>query len=268
MEFKIPLMAGQIARSLLRVVITLVVASILGRLALAYLPDFPGVGFFQIEFYLDEEGNFPSLYSALALAIASLLLFTIGKLEEDRQTRYYRSWKVLSGIFLYLSLDELLSLHEYLNVLRQLGLRGVFFYAWVIPAGLIVAVLCGVFYRFLMDLDPKVRNRIFLSGAVFVTGAIGFEILGSGIDERLGEPAIFTNLSYQIFMTTEESLEMLGIVMFIHTLLSYLNQYHGVREMTIHLSVRQRLWPCSIGGPVPESLNPQYSAIGSTIGKN
>jgi hypothetical protein len=85
-----------------------------------------------------------------------------------------------------------------------------------------------------------VRNRIFLSGAIFVTGAIGFEILGSGIDERLGETAILTNLSYQIFMTTEESLEMLGIVMFIHTLLSYLNQYHGVREIMIHLPVRQR----------------------------
>jgi hypothetical protein len=240
MEFRIPLMAGQVARKLLRVVIILVVASILGRLALAYLPDFPGAGFLQIEFYLDEEGNFPSLYSALALAIASLLLFTIGKLEENTQIRYHRSWKILSGIFLYLSLDELLSLHEYLNALRRLGLNGIFFYAWVIPAGLIIAALCPIFYGFLMDLNPKVRNRIFLSGSIFITGAIGFEMLGSGIDERLGEPAIFTNLSYQVFMTIEETLEMLGILMFIHTLLSYLNQSHGVREMMIHLPVRQR----------------------------
>jgi hypothetical protein len=239
MEFRISLMAGQVARIFLRVVIALVAASILGRLALVYLPDFPGAGFFEIEFYLDEEGNFPSLYSALALAIASLLLFTIGKLEENIQTSYHRAWKILSGIFLYLSLDELLSFHEYLNALRRLGLHGAFFYAWVIPAGLIVAVLCGIFYRFLMALNSKVRNRIFLSGAIFITGAIGFEILGSGIDERLGEPAIFTNLSYQLFMTTEESLEMLGILMFIHTLLSYLNQYHGVREMIIDLPARQ-----------------------------
>jgi hypothetical protein len=240
MEFRIPLIAGQVAKNLLRVVIILVGASILGRLALAYLPDFPGAGFLEIEFYLDEEGNFPSLYSALALAIASLLLFTIGKLEENIQRNYSQSWKILSGIFLYLSLDELLSLHEYLNALRQLGLHGAFFYAWVIPASLIVAILCGIFYRFLMHLNPKVRNRIFFSGAIFITGAVGFEILGSGIDERLGEPAIFTNLSYQVFMTIEESLEMLGIVTFIHTLLSYLNQYHGVREMMVHLSVRQR----------------------------
>jgi hypothetical protein len=41
-------------------------------------------------------------------------------------------------------------------------------------------------------------------------------------------------------MTIEEILEMLGVVMFIHTLLSYLNQHHGVREMMIHLPVRQR----------------------------
>jgi hypothetical protein len=240
MEFRIPLMAGQVARILLRVVIVLVMASVLGRLVLVYLPDFPGTGFLETEFYLDEEGNFPSLYSALALAIASLLLFTIGKLEENIQAKYSRAWKALSGIFLYLSLDELLSLHEYLNVLRQLGLHGAFFYAWVIPAGLMVAVLCGVFYQFLMDLNPKVRNRIFLSGFIFITGAIGFETLGSGIDERLGETAILTNLSYQIFMTIEEILEMLGVVMFIHTLLSYLNQHHGVREMMIHLPVRQR----------------------------
>jgi hypothetical protein len=240
MEFRIPLGAGRVARALLWIVITLVSASILGRLTLAYLPDFLGVGFLQTEFYLDEEGNFPALYSSLALAIASLLLFTISKLEEDIQADYYRSWKMLSGIFLYLSLDELLGVHEYLNALRRTGLKGAFFYAWVIPAALIVVVLLAVFYRFLMHLNPKVRNRICFSGAIFITGALGFEMLGSGIDERLGEPAIFTNLSYQIFMTAEEGLEMLGIVMFIHTLLSYLNQYHGVREMMIHLPERQR----------------------------
>ncbi|NJM47712.1 MAG: hypothetical protein HC860_17385 [Alkalinema sp. RU_4_3] len=239
MEFRIPLGAGQVSRILLRVVILLIVASILGRLTLAYLPDFPGVGFFQVEFYLDEEGNVPALYSALAMAIAALLLLTIGKLEQNIQAHYYRSWKMLSGIFLYLSMDELLGFHEYLNALRRVGLRGAFFYAWVIPAALIMVALCCIFYRFLISLNPKVRNRIVLSGAIFLTGAIGFEMLGSGIDERLGEPAIFTNLSYQVYMTLEEGLEMLGIVTFIHSLLSYLNQYHNVREMMIYLPMHQ-----------------------------
>jgi hypothetical protein len=251
MEFRIPLGAREVARVLLCVVMTLVAASVLGRLTLAYLPDFLGAGFLQNEFYLDEEGNFPALYSALALAIAALLLLTISKLEKNIQADYYRSWQMLSGIFLYLSVDELLGVHEYLNALRRAGLNGVFFYAWVIPAALIVIVLLAIFYRFLMQLHPKMRNRILLSGAIFITGALGFEMLGSGLDERLGEPAIFTNLSYQIFMTLEESLEMLGIVMFIYTLLSYLNQYHGVREITIHLPGRQHY-----DASHPEALSP------------
>jgi hypothetical protein len=56
-----------------------------------------------------------------------------------------------------------------------------------------------------------------LSGAIFVTGAIGFEMLGGKVIQEQG----FT-VEYAIYYTIEESLEMVGVVIFIFTLIGYI----------------------------------------------
>ena len=59
-----------------------------------------------------------------------------------------------------------------------------------------------------------------VSGAIFVFGAIGFEMLASRQFSIHGD--ISGDLMYAVFYTFEEFLEMLGIVVFIYTLLSYI----------------------------------------------
>ena len=57
-----------------------------------------------------------------------------------------------------------------------------------------------------------------ISGSLFVLGAIGFEILGGWQEEIYGKFGIF----YAICYTCEEFLEMLGVVIFNYSLLTYI----------------------------------------------
>lgn len=58
-------------------------------------------------------------------------------------------------------------------------------------------------------------NLFVLSGITFVAGAIGFELIGGREAELFGS----NNLTYSLYYTCEE---MLGVVIFIYTLLTYI----------------------------------------------
>ena len=64
-----------------------------------------------------------------------------------------------------------------------------------------------------------------ISGSIFVLGAIGFELLGGRQADLYGT----NNVLYSIITTSEELLEMLGIAIFIYTLLTYIvNQFEAL----------------------------------------
>ena len=68
-----------------------------------------------------------------------------------------------------------------------------------------------------------------IAGSLYLGGAIGIEMLGG----RQAELHSFENLTYQLFAHLEESLEMAGVILFIHALLRYLaEQYPEIRLLT------------------------------------
>jgi hypothetical protein len=242
MEIQISLKARSVARKLLLIVASLVILSVLGRPLLFYCEQVPGVKALAHQFYLDEEFNIPSLYSAGAIAFAGALLYTISRFEALNQAAHVRSWKILAGIFLYLSMDELNSFHEILiePLRRRFGLSGMFYYAWVLPAMALVLLFVFAFLKFLWQLNRTTRLQFIASGTIFVVGAVGFEMLGAPVSERVGGAAELFDPLYQLLMTTEESLEMVGIVCFIYALLSYLNRHHGVQALILNFPVRRQ----------------------------
>lgn len=68
-----------------------------------------------------------------------------------------------------------------------------------------------------------------LSGVIFVSGAIGFELLGGWQDDMHGR----NNLLFCVLYTCEELFEMFGVVIFIYTLLSYITSEFGSLAITI-----------------------------------
>ena len=91
-------------------------------------------------FNFDKESNFPSLYSAMSLAFCSYLLATITTLQKKQKTIFSEHWQALTFIFLFLAIDEICSIHElFIPIVRRIiTARGIFYFAWVVPAFILV----------------------------------------------------------------------------------------------------------------------------------
>jgi hypothetical protein len=166
----------------------------------------------------DSEKNLPTMYSSLQLLVASCLLAVIGSWHKS-SGKNYAPWYVLAAIFLFLGIDEFVQIHErFLDSVREdFQLTGLFYYAWVLPYGIGVLAFVIAFSRFLLRLPRETMRWFIASGAIYVTGAIGFEMLSARHYEAYG----LDNVGYSILYTCEESLEMLGIALFIYALLAY-----------------------------------------------
>lgn len=171
-------------------------------------------------FNLNLEANVPSWYSAFLMIIISGLSFFIAKIKTSSEKKYFL---FLSIIFLFMSLDEISSIHEIMNkpVRNLLNLGSVFYWAWIVP-GLIFLIIFGLTFRQFFKLIGKRFSKLFVSsGVIYIMGVIGFEMLGGWLySNKLG------NSYYYIFeVVVEESLEMVGLWLFIYALIEYLKSF-------------------------------------------
>lgn len=172
-------------------------------------------------FDFDTERNIPTLYSSIALIVSSLLLLFISVMHKQLKLSYL-PWAGLSLIFFFLAIDEISSIHELLidPARETFDATGLLYYAWVIPYGIGLLIFIATYSRFLFK-PPKETMILFItSELIFVLGAIGFELIGG----KTAEHGISTDntMIISFFYTCEETLEMLGIAIFIYTLISYI----------------------------------------------
>ena len=189
-----------------------------------------GLGFSQIShirtvFDFEYDANLTTWYSSVTLLICSLLLTLIASAKKQNQDVYSRHWQMLAAIFAVMSLDEVAMLHERAgNLIEKLSpveFSGWLNFQWVllgIPLTLIIAI---AYLKFVAHLPAKTRNLFLLAGGLFVGGALGLEML-AGHQESLGAENRFF---YALFTTIEELWEKLGVLVFIHSLLTYMEKY-------------------------------------------
>jgi hypothetical protein len=196
------------------IVICLILANITGMIS------YYGFGHSRIGLFdLDREPSIPTVYQSATLLLCAGLLAVIAAARKRQAERDYLHWAGLSVIFLFLSIDEAAGIHERLIVPLRTALHtsGALFYAWVIPYGVFAAALLLVYLRFLFSLPRKTRRLMILAGAVYVTGALGFELIDGYWLGRTGQP----DLIYAILTTFEETLEMAGTLVLIYSLMSF-----------------------------------------------
>ncbi len=171
------------------------------------------------KFDLDTEANLPTWFSASVLLVAALLLLLIQQDARRRHDPFATHWAVLAGGFFLMSIDELVQLHEML--IRPLaglfGRSGFFAFTWVVPALGVIAVVAVLYTRFVAHLPQQTRRLMMLSATVYLGGAVGLEMFGAWCFQHFGP----LSWQYGIETVTEESMEMIGAVLFVHTLLGY-----------------------------------------------
>lgn len=214
--------------ALLGVVLFLLTANVAGIISKFYLGHPYVFGLVSL-FNFDTEANVPTIYSALAMLFASMLLLYISGLQK-KQRDPSLAWFGLGLIFFYLAIDEAVSIHEHVGLPfeRFVDASGLLFFTWVIPYGIALVLLTLIYWKFLMALPRQITRLFITSAVIFVTGAIGFELLGGRQYEVYGAD----NIGYAIFYTCEELLEMLGVAIFIYALLLYIRRHTGTSIKT------------------------------------
>jgi len=165
-----------------------------------------------------EEANITSWFSSKLLFIVAILVLLISRVKVGQSDTFSRHWSFLAGIFFFLSLDESAAIHEMtIKSLRNaFGATGIFYFSWVIIAVPLVLLVGLFFLRFVLNLPQGTRIQFILAGVLYLTGVIGFEMLGGLFHE---------SSFYRIFVTVEETLENFGIGIFILSLVSYAGKY-------------------------------------------
>jgi len=221
---------GSLARFLVFVVLSLTVLSLLGQVAVHLLPDFLLRDPLAAAFNVDGEGNIPALYSTLAIVSCAYLLWVIARVEREASGRFSWQWTLMSIIFLGLACDEFLGFHEGLN--DNANLAGITLFSWVAYGMGFVFIFTLIFFRTVVQLPSPIRRLVILAGLIYVSGAVGMEtVAGHFVVPVWGNQG----MQYVFCAATDKFLEMIGIVVFIYALLTYLVQ--GRREVVLALQL-------------------------------
>lgn len=180
------------------------------------------------QFNMGLEGNLPTFISALQMLVVCLLLAVIGSSKLQRRDPFSRHWLFLSLIFFLLAADEVAEIHEMsIRPIRELApglVTGLFYWAWVIPATLLVIAVGFAYAKFVfLYLPPATKRSALLGAFLFVCGSIGVEMPEARFVEQHG----MDNLTYGIFVLIEETLEMAGVWVFLAGLLGYFRREVG-----------------------------------------
>lgn len=171
-------------------------------------------------FDFNKEGNIPTFFSSLMLIFASVLLLLITTCYKKLKSPYF-AWLGLSIIFLFLAIDEIASIHEQLNWIgsAMVETTGFLAYGWVIPYGILSIFFITVYAKFLFNLPRRSMIFFILSGTIFLSGALGLEMVGGRTHELYQSQE---TIQYALLYTGEEFLEMLGVALFIYSLLRHI----------------------------------------------
>jgi hypothetical protein len=182
-------------------------------------------------------------YSSFLLLFSSVLLAIIARAKKAGGEPYSRHWAALSIIFLFLSIDEVATLHEALGSLVDelasiwgFTLKGFFSYGWIVLGVVFVLIVLLSYLKFLYHLPKKTLLLFLGAGALFVGSALGFEMLEAEMVYVSERGADVSNTLLLVNFYAEEVIETGGEIMFIYALLSYMRSY--VEELNIHIGLK------------------------------
>jgi len=204
-----------LTRPILVIIILLLVGHLFGLMVVLKF-GVDHTNFWVNAFNLDKEAGIPTLVVIIEWLLCVTMLLLIAMVRK-KQNKTWLMWGLLALIFLFLTVDESISIHEHLatGLHNSLNTSGLLYFAWVIPYGLSFAFLCFAYFRFFLRLSAKVKKLFILAAVLFVGGALGME-LPEGRYYALHGRDVFYHL---VFISIEETAEMLGLLVFFHALI-------------------------------------------------
>lgn len=184
-------------------------------------------------FNVSNEANIPSWFNSMLLLANALLLGVIGQVHRGANSAAASGWMSLAAGFLYLSIDEAAALHENLNapavaMLKAMGFQaaGLLTFVWPLLAVAMLALAAAPLWRLLRRMPAWPRRRALTAGAMFLSGALGMELIGGHMFYTYG----YYSKGFAIASTIEEFLEMAALIVFADALLRYIRELIEQKE--------------------------------------
>ena len=163
---------------------------------------------------VDREGSVSSWFSSCILLICALLA-----LGARARAGRSAAWMLMSALFLAMSADEILAVHEVIGekVRDALDAGGVLRFGFVVPGAVLVVGTILLFAPLVRSLPTPTRTLFLLGAALYFTGALGLEAVGGLVHDSAGRGS----LTYAVIANTEELLEMVGASIVAYALAQY-----------------------------------------------
>lgn len=180
------------------------------------------LGWLRAAFWVDGEFRVPTFFAVLQAWLASWLAWQCGKREPAKV------WTAAALVCLYIGVDELLSIHEFVNVqLRGSGwlevganntlqvIGSVRTYPWKLVF-LPIAALVGLWILrgFLRVLEGPSVALLVLAALTFLAGAVGFETVHAS--KSAADPNWSGSAAGHLNLLLEETLETAGMTIAVY----------------------------------------------------
>lgn len=217
-------------------ILTLALLSLAGQVARFFF-NHPTVFGLVDFFYLDLENNLPTWFQSVSLIGAALFVAGCGYDAQRHGGPFVRHWYLLAIGFVYLSADEMASIHERLinPMQRIIEPTGIWAPTWVI-VGVIGAGAIGLAYlRFLLHFGWPARLQIACAAMLYLGGSLGTEMATATMFDTT-DLNYKNSFQYALMAHLEEFLEMVGLLVFLDFLLRRLS---GVAPIRLAVGGRQ-----------------------------
>ncbi|MEO1027783.1 MAG: hypothetical protein AAFX02_01880 [Pseudomonadota bacterium] len=183
-------------------------------------------------FNFDAEQNIPTFFSVVLILMSAAFVFLSPHRTDDRKTPpRWITW-VITAALIFVALDEFASVHERIggSLALILPTSGIFHHAWLIPYLALCAIFAPTGWVWLRSHPIATQAQIALAAGIFLTGAVGMEMVAGILEAANLTPSATSTLSF-FAMTLEELLEMSGMAVF---LLATFTQASNMRDRTNH----------------------------------
>lgn len=171
---------------------------------------------------LDSEAGFGTWFAIVQLAFAATIAALIAA-HHRAEHRPWRGWAGLSVLLAAMSVDEQVRLHENLGRLGAAwGLTVLGHDVWFVPALVVVTIIVVALLPFVLRLPRRTRRLVMGAGALYVLGAVGFEVIAWSWVLVTGDGSTDApSLMIGMLQWGEETLELLAVAVVVMALLDY-----------------------------------------------
>jgi hypothetical protein len=183
-------------------------------------------------FIFGDKINVPTWYSSALMLLAALLLLTIAWSGKSRGNQYTLHWGLLASLLLFLSLDEVSSIHRRVyflsQYLRVTNLQRI----WVLLIILAFAGSVLLYRKFFAQLPRPIIIQFSITAILYWISFVVDKLDTRDYWNYYAMNGVMRTT--RLWSTLDEVFELIGLIVFIHALLSYMSV--NLKELRIYIT--------------------------------